>query len=186
MNLSLMLTVILTISMTAVVVILTSSDSKVYAVRESPLGIYSIDIPDNWAYQLNGPLAESTPREFAVFLVNQSEPLNQKMKNEGAISRFTQPLYPIYNAPFDVYVKYELDEQNAMKVMSKENVTIDGEPAVKIYADGIDSLSGIKIVEYLVMHEKEPYVMSYVANVKDYEKYLPQFEQMVKTFKFAK
>jgi hypothetical protein len=25
-----------------------------------------------------------------------------------------------------------------------------------------------------------------MANVKDYEKYLPQFEQMIKTFKFTK
>jgi hypothetical protein len=30
------------------------------------------------------------------------------------------------------------------------------------------------------------YFIRYVANVKDFQRYLPLFEQMVKTFKFAK
>jgi hypothetical protein len=85
-----------------------------------------------------------------------------------------------------LFVKYEINEQDGMQVTSKENVTIDNETAVKIYADGINSFSGIKFVEYLVMHNKEPYYIAYMANIKDFQKYLPQFEQMVKTFKFVK
>ena len=73
-----------------------------------------------------------------------------------------------------------------MKVTSKQNVTIDNETAVKIYGNGIESFSGIKFVEYLVQHNKEPYYIGYMANVKDFEKYLPEFEQMVKILKFAK
>ena len=40
--------------------------------------------------------------------------------------------------------------------------------------------------EYYVFHDGIPYRLEYYASVKDFEKYLPQFEQMVKTFKFAK
>jgi hypothetical protein len=73
-----------------------------------------------------------------------------------------------------------------MKVTSKENGTIDNEAAVRILGDGINSFSRIKFVQYLVWHDNKPHVLAYMANVKDYEKYLPQFEQMVKTFKFTK
>jgi len=38
----------------------------------------------------------------------------------------------------------------------------------------------------LVLHDKDPYYLEYIANTKDFQKYLPQFEQMIKTFKFVK
>ena len=72
-----------------------------------------------------------------------------------------------------------------MNVTSKQNVTIDGDPAVKVYGDGTNSLDGIKFVEYMIWHDNKPYYIGYMANVKDYQKYLPQFEEIMKTFKFA-
>lgn len=36
------------------------------------------------------------------------------------------------------------------------------------------------------MHGNQPYYIEYMANEKDYQKYLPQFEQIVKSFKFTK
>jgi len=108
------------------------------------------------------------------------------MKDEGAFASFGQELgYGIKNAPFELYVKYKIDRQTEMNVTSRQNVTIHGEPAVKIHGDGIKTFNGIKFVEYILMHDKEPYYIGYMANVKDFEKYLPQFEQMVKTFKFV-
>jgi hypothetical protein len=38
----------------------------------------------------------------------------------------------------------------------------------------------------MIWQDNNPYYVGYMANVKDYQKYLPQFEQMVKTFKFVK
>ena len=35
------------------------------------------------------------------------------------------------------------------------------------------------------MHDEQPYAISYYANAKNYEKYLPEFEQMVKSFRFV-
>lgn len=84
-----------------------------------------------------------------------------------------------------MYVKYKIDRQDGMKVTSEKNGTIDNETAVKIYGDGVKSFSGIKIVEYMIWHDKKPYFIRYLANVKDFEKYLPQFEQILKTFKFV-
>jgi hypothetical protein len=109
------------------------------------------------------------------------------MKDEGAYSSFNMDVtYTIENAPLDVYVEYHIDKQDGLNVTSKQNATVGGEPAVTIHADGIDSFSGIKFVEYMVIHNKLPYYMDYVADVKDFEKYLPEFEHIVKTFKFTK
>jgi hypothetical protein len=170
------------------VVVISLSISNVSALTKVNNTNFSVIISDNWAFEkdnLSQPAL--TPKEFATLLVNQSEPLNEKMKDRGAFASFKQDSsYGIKNAPFDVYVKYKIDKQNGMKVTSKENGTIDNETAVRIRGDGINSFGGIKSVQYLVWHDNTPYTLVYVANVKDYEKYLPQFEQMVKTFKFTK
>ena len=148
---------------------------------------FSIDIPDNWAYEQGIFLVVAlTPNEYGVLLVNHSKPLSEKMKDEGAFASFEQERnFPIKNADFDVYVNYKIDRQDGMNVTSKENVTLDNEAAVKIQGDGIKSFSGIKFVEYMLMHNEQPYFIAYMANVKDFEKYLPEFEQIVKSLKFV-
>ncbi|MDW0136199.1 MAG: PsbP-related protein [Nitrososphaeraceae archaeon] len=148
---------------------------------------FSIDIPDNWAYEQGiFPVVALTPNEYGVLLVNHSKPLTEKMKDEGAFASFEQERnFPIKNADFDVYVNYKIDRQDGMNVTSKENVTLDNEAAVKIQGDGIKSFSGIKFVEYMLMHNEQPYFIAYMANVKDFEKYLPEFEQIVKSLKFV-
>lgn len=35
------------------------------------------------------------------------------------------------------------------------------------------------------MHDKEAYSVVYMANAKNFEEYLPEFEKIVKTFKFV-
>ena len=179
---------LISISILAVVVVISLSISNVNALTKVGNANFSIVIPDNWSYGqdiLSQPAL--TPTKFVTILVNQSEPINEKMKDGGAFATFKQDSsYGIKNAPFDVYVKYEIDQQDGMKVMSKENGTIDNETAVKISGDGINSFSGIKFVQYLVWHDKKPYDLAFMANVKDFETYLPQFEQIVKTFKFLK
>ncbi|MDW0137178.1 MAG: hypothetical protein QOK70_05300 [Nitrososphaeraceae archaeon] len=74
---------------------------------------------------------------------------------------------------------------NIRSIDTKQNVTPDNEAAVKIHGDGIKSFSDIKFVEYLLMHNEHPYFIAYMANVKDFEIYLPEFEQIVKSLKFV-
>jgi hypothetical protein len=161
---------------------------------------FSIDIPDNWAYQrstLYKSQVTSSPSEFSTLLVKEElgtlllgniwgASFGEKMKDGGVFSSFNQDSFDIKNAPLDAYVEYKIYRQDGMNVTSKQNVTIGNETAVKIYADGIGSFNGTKIVQYLAMHDKQHYVLNYMANVKDFEKYLPEFEQIVKTFKFVK
>jgi hypothetical protein len=40
------------------------------------------------------------------------------------------------------------------------------------------------MLDYLVLHNNEPYHFRYIANVNDYEELLPEFEEMVKSIKF--
>lgn len=57
---------------------------------------------------------------------------------------------------------------------------------MKIHRTPRNNLANVEVVDYYVVHNGKPYFIQYVANVKDYQKYLPQFEQMVNTFKFVK
>lgn len=149
---------------------------------------FSINVPDNWAYQSSVyEIVRLTPNEFAVFLHNQSKPLVEIMKQEGALVMLAYDrAYAIKSAPFDAYVKYKISEQNGANVTSKQNATIDNKPAVVIQGDGLEAFNGIKFLEYMLMHGNQPYYIEYMANEKDYQKYLPQFEQIVKSFKFTK
>lgn len=178
---------LLLIPIVAIMVALSLSIPNVHGVTTVNNTNFSIDVPDNWAYREYLFAVNLSPNEFGVFLVNNTKPLDEKMKGEGAYASFTQDwLYEIKNAGLDLYVESQIDEQTGMNVTSKQNVTIDGEPAVKINADGINSFNGIKFVQYKIMYDKEPYDLGYMGNVKDFQKYLPQFEQIVKTFKFTK
>jgi hypothetical protein len=148
---------------------------------------FSIDVPNNWAYEQGiFSVVALTPSEFGVLLVNHSKPLNETMRDEGAFASFEQERnFPIKNAGLDVYVKYMIDRQDGMNVTSKENVTLDNEVAIEIQGDGLKSFSDIKFVQYMLMHNEQPYFLAYMANVKDFEKYLPEFEQIVKSLKFV-
>ena len=148
---------------------------------------FSIDVPNNWAYEQGiFSVVALTPSEFGVLLVNHSKPLNETMRDEGAFASFEQERnFPIKNAGLDVYVKYMIDRQDGMNVTSKENVTLDNEVAIEIQGDGLKSFSDIKFVQYMLMHNEQPYFLAYMANVKDFEKYLPEFEEIVKSLKFV-
>jgi hypothetical protein len=148
---------------------------------------FSIDVPNNWAYEQGiFSVVALTPSEFGVLLVNHSKPLNETMRDEGAFASFEQERnFPIKNAGLDAYVKYMIDRQDGMNVTSKENVTLDNEVAIEIQGDGLKSFSDIKFVQYMLMHNEQPYFLAYMANVKDFEKYLPEFEQIVKSLKFV-
>jgi hypothetical protein len=71
-------------------------------------------------------------------------------------------------------------------VLSQANVTIGGEEAIRIHRTPRDNSTNVEVVDYYTVHGGKPYFIQYVANVKDFQKYLPQFEQMVKSFKFMK
>jgi hypothetical protein len=59
------------------------------------------------------------------------------------------------------------------------------ETARQIYSEGFGETQDLKFLQYYLFHNKEPYLIGYYgAKEGIYEKYLPDFEKMVKSFKW--
>jgi PsbP len=161
---------------------------------------FSVNVLDNWAYSDGNPLAKALasafggaiglqliPNEFSNLLVNTSQELSGKsIQDKGAFSVFAlDSQYPYRNILLDTYAQYNAN-LSKVKIFSRENATVDGEKALKTHRTPRDNTTNVEVLEYITVHDGKLYFIQYAANVKDYQKYLPQFEQMVKTFKFAK
>jgi hypothetical protein len=163
---------------------------------------FSIEIPDTWAYvefsntgmadlfgRGPGNMIVLAPSEFANLLTAPDENDNsvkEELTDGSALSTFRQDTeYNLKNAPLEAYVKFKTDQlSDTFNVTSIHNSTIDNEKAVKLTKNGIEDLSNQKIAEYLILHDKEPYIITYSAGVNQYDKYLTEFEAMVKSFRF--
>ena len=98
---------------------------------------------------------------------------------------FSRILSILKNAALESYVKYQINNFGIPNITSQQYTTVRNEKSVRIDANGSAWYPNAKIVLYLVMHDKVQYTISYSANVKNYEKYLPEFEKMVKSFRFV-
>lgn len=185
-------TVLITVSLTVILLPLLNSNVNALTVNNTE---FSVSVLDNWAYTKSNPLADAfaaswlglIPTEFSDFLVNTSRDISgETIQSGGAYSIMSlDSNYPYRNVPLEIYAQYNVNLYK-VKVFSKENTTVDTEPAVKIHRSPRNNFTNIEVVEYYVIHNGNPYTLQYAANVKDFQKYLPQFEQMVKTFKFTK
>jgi len=198
---SLLLIPILTIA-----IVLSLSISNVNAIIVNNTD-FSVNVLDNWAYrESNNPLGNTfgsnnllasifgggptmalIPHEFSNFLVNTSQDVSgETIQNGGAYSILAiDTNYTYRNVPLEIYTQHNINVY-PVKIFSQQNTTIDGENAVKIHRTPRNNFTNIEVVEYYVVHNGKPYTLQYAANVKDFQKYLPQFEQMVKTLKFVK
>jgi len=157
---------------------------------------FSVQVPNGWTYRenfLNSSII-LTPNEFAGHLIasNASASLLDVIEH-GIVAELSPDLdFHIENASLERYVKHfsSFAENYDLKY---ENSTIGGERAIKVFINGTDEgkntpmknvTSSINSVSYLVMHQDQPYYLYYIANANDYNKYLPYFEQIVKTFRF--
>jgi hypothetical protein len=164
-------------------------------------------VPDDWAYRdSNNPLGNTfgtnnllarmfggepyvilIPTEFHNMLVNSSQQFTGKaVEKGGAYSLFSiDNAYPYKNVPLETYTQYNI-ELSPVKIFSQENATIAGEEAVRILKTPRDNATNVHVLDYYTVHNGKPYFIQYVAHMKNFEKYLPEFEQMVKTLKFVK
>lgn len=177
--------------------LLSFSISLTYAIEKVDTIYFTVQVPDTWSYELasKSPTASLTgygptnlislaPDEFGDFLiVDDYEKLIDGMQTAGgAIAEFSQDSnYAIKNAPLETYVKYRLRVLNVLNTTSREDTIIDGEKAIKITENATLDLP---FIHYFVVHDNEPYYFFYAANNKDYNKYLPEFEQLLKSFRF--
>ena len=204
MRLSLIMTGIL-IMIVTVIVSLPQFDLKVNGITNVNNTYFSIIVPDNWTHaehsRMGMSMGEShgdgsiinlvtlAPAEFAkALIVNENDSPYSKMFNGGAYSTLRLDLdYPRQNSTLEDYAKYRINSIiPGINLTSQQNTTVGNEKAVRIDGIGLNKLKNLNYVAYLVLHDKVPYYLEYIANTKDFQKYLPQFEQMIKTFKFVK
>ena len=123
------------------------------------------------------------PVQFAELLIEEKGDIG--MGNGSAAIVFAKASdYTVKNAPLSLYVKYRMNEDDSLNVISQQDTTMGKEKAVRIDGNENDNASNIRLLEYLLLHNDEPYVIRYIASVDDFERNLPAFELMVKSFTF--
>jgi len=152
---------------------------------------FSINIPDSWTYVEGSDSSHVwlTPDEFSdIFVTGSPEQFKQKIQGGGfgLVASFEQDTdYPLKNAPLETYVKYGINRLGILKIISQVYTTIGKEKAVRIETNESTSFGNNTQALYFIMHGKQPYAIGYVADPKNYDKYLPEFEQMVKSLRFV-
>jgi hypothetical protein len=109
--------------------------------------------------------------------------VEQLKSNGGALSLVTQDFqYNIKNAPLNAYVEYYKVKNDGLNITLLQDTVVGKEKAVRVESNVPHNY--LKIVEHLVQHNDKAYYLEYVANIKDYNTYLPEFEAIVKSFRF--
>lgn len=170
----------------------------IYAQQNAVSPYFSVQVPNGWVYRENFLIDNSiilTPNEFADLLIadNASASLLNVIQHGILVELGLDDDFHKKNASLETYVKHlSFDENYDPKY---ENASIGGERAIKVFINGTDVgknspmknvTSSINSISYLVMHHDKAYYLYYIANANDYNRYLPYFEQIVKTFKFVK
>lgn len=158
---------------------------------------FSTEIPDSWTYtetpeppmeHLLGVSSYSSvvlvPAKFAELLIQDKGDIG--MGNGTAAIVFAEDSdYSVKNAPPDLYVKFRMNKDDSLNVTSRQDTTVGKEKAVRIEGSKNDISGNVRLLEYLILHNDEPYIIRYIASTNDFERYLPDFELMVKSFMFG-
>lgn len=169
-----------------------------YSVEEKFRGLpFSIEVPNTWSYTespetpLEHALGLSSyssvvlvPAKFADLLIQDKG--NIEIGNGTSAILFAEDSdYTVKNAPPELYVKFRLNKDDSLNVTSQQDTTVGKEKAVRIDGTKNDTSGPLKVSEYLLTHNNEPYIIRYIASTNDFKKYLPDFELMVKSFMFG-
>jgi len=158
---------------------------------------FSIEVPDSWTYtetpeppieHLLGVSSYSSvvlvPAKFAELLIQDKGDIG--MGNGTAAILFAEDSdYTVKNAPPELYVKFRMNKDDSLNVTSRQDTMVGKEKAVRIEGIKNDTSGNIRLLEYLIIHNNEPYIIRYIASMNDFERYLPDFELMVKSFMFG-
>jgi len=169
-----------------------------YSVEEKFRGLpFSIEVPNTWSYTespetpLEHALGLSSyssvvlvPAKFADLLIQDKG--NIEMGNGTAAILFAEDSdYTVKNAPPELYVKFRMNKDDSLNVTSQQDTLVGKEKAVRIDGTKNDTAGPLKVSEYLLTHNNEPYIIRYIASTNDFKKYLPDFELMVRSFMFS-
>ena len=158
---------------------------------------FSIEVPDSWSYTetpeppLEHVLGVSSyssvvlvPAKFAELLIQDRGDIG--MGNGTAAILFAEDSdYTVKNAPPELYVKFRMNKDDSLNVTTRQDTAVGKEKAVRIEGSKNDTSGNIRLLEYLIFHNNEPYIIRYISSINDFERYLPDFELMVKSFMFG-
>ena len=158
---------------------------------------FSIEVPDSWSYTetpeppLEHVLGVSSyssvvlvPAKFAELLIQDRGDIG--MGNGTAAILFAEDSdYTVKNAPPELYVKFRMNKDDSLNVTLRQDTMVGKEKAVRIEGIKNDTSGNIRLLEYLIFHNNEPYIIRYISSINDFERYLPDFELMVKSFMFG-
>jgi len=126
------------------------------------------------------------PNKFSNFLLdsnNEDKMFSYKIYDYGVFSQFAQdPNYDLKNPQAPTYLEYMKQKYPYLEIVSQEETIVDVEKALKI--EGTDKSTSIKLVIYLILHNREAFNLDYVTNENDFDKYYPEFKEMIESFRF--
>ncbi len=174
-------------------------NSSAYAQQDVVTPYFSVQLPNGWIYRENF-LSDSniilTTNEFANLLnANEAAQSLLDVVQQGVLLELgIDEGFHADNASLEKYVKYFLSNTNHDDVIL-QNATVGGERAIRVFINGTEiaktspmkSVTGsINSISYLFLHRGEPHYIYHITNENHFNTYLPDFEQVAKTFKFAK
>ena len=147
---------------------------------------FSIEPLDNWIYETYASSYSADIMGYGVSNAIHLYPNEFDDYSTTSIEIKQVAEYSVKNAPLEKFFKSYSNLPNIMNITSQAKSIIDGEEAIKIYGTGIGDFSGTKYVAYFTMYDNESYYLGYQSDQENYDKYLPEFEQMIQTFNFIK
>jgi hypothetical protein len=181
------------------IVLLSLYMNSTYAQEDIITSYFSVQVPDGWVYRENFPTDNNTiltTTEFANLLSanKPAESLLDVVQRGVLLELGIDEDFRAGNASFEKYVKYFLSNANDEDVIL-QNASIGGERAIRVFINGTETgksspmknvTGSINSISYLFFHRDAPHYIYYITNEKDFKNYLPEFEQIVKTFRFTK
>jgi hypothetical protein len=181
------------------IILLSLYMNSIYAQEDIFTSYFSVQVPDGWVYRENFLTDNSTiltTSEFANLLSGNkpAESFLDVVQRGVLLELGIDEDFHARNASLEKYVKYFLSDANDEDVLL-QNASVGGERAIRVFINGTDTgksspmkdvTGSINSISYLFFHLDAPHYIYYIANEKDFENYLPQFEKIVKTFRFTK
>ena len=152
---------------------------------------FSIEPLDNWTYEINSDKTTaqtmgSGASNAIILYPNDIDIITGVESGNALIANFEQDnTYNVKNAPLSNYVKYKTENAIA-PITSQQNIIIDGESAVKVLSNGKGDYGNIKYLFIYTIHDKKYYAIGLMGNTNNFNRYLPEFEQMLNTFQFGR
>jgi hypothetical protein len=187
------------ITVLLVIILLSFCVSSTYAQEDIITSYFLVEVPDGWVYRQNFLTDNNTiltTTEFANLLKanKPAESLLDVVQRGVSLELGIDEDFRTRNASLEKYVKYFLSNVNDEDVIL-QNASVGGERAIRVFINGTETgksspmknvTGSINSISYLFFHRGAPNYIYYIANEKNFENYLSQFEQIVQTFRFTK